>query len=87
MVEQRGRGAGRQAIVLFGGGGDLAMRMLHPSLYFLDVDGFLPEALTVVAAARTIEAHDAFVGRVKAAVGKRPEGLDATTWERYAGIF
>ena len=33
------------AIVLFGGAGDLALRMLFPSLYFLDADGFLPDGL------------------------------------------
>ena len=31
------------ALVLFGGGGDLAMRMLLPSLYFLEHDGLLPD--------------------------------------------
>ena len=29
------------ALILFGGGGDLAMRMLLPSLYFLEHDGLL----------------------------------------------
>jgi len=33
------------ALVLFGGGGDLAMRMLLPSLYFLEHDGLLPDGL------------------------------------------
>ena len=31
------------ALILFGGGGDLAMRMLLPSLYFLERDGLLAE--------------------------------------------
>jgi glucose-6-phosphate 1-dehydrogenase len=75
---------GRQVIVLFGGGGDLAMRMLHPSLYYLDADGFLPEQLTVIAAARSIETQEAFVANVRDAIGKRPEGLEAEAWDRYA---
>jgi glucose-6-phosphate 1-dehydrogenase len=30
------------AFVIFGATGDLARRMLFPSLYFLDADGLLP---------------------------------------------
>ena len=43
------------ALILFGGGGDLAMRMLLPSLYFLDRDGLLPEGLKIIGAARSAE--------------------------------
>ena len=43
------------ALILFGGGGDLAMRMLLPSLYFLDHDGLLPEGLKIIGAARSHE--------------------------------
>jgi glucose-6-phosphate 1-dehydrogenase len=72
-------------LILFGGGGDLAMRMLHPSLYFLDADGFLPEGLKVVAAARTQEAPDAFVARTREAVAERAGGsVDEQAWARYA---
>ncbi len=41
------------SIVIFGGNGDLATRMLLPSLYFLDKDGYLPEKLRIVGAARS----------------------------------
>ncbi|MEO8724261.1 MAG: glucose-6-phosphate dehydrogenase [Sphingobium sp.] len=40
------------SLVLFGGTGDLAQRMLLPSLYFLDQDGLLPEGLQIFATAR-----------------------------------
>ena len=40
------------ALILFGGGGDLAMRMLLPSLYFLEHDGLLPEGLKIIGADR-----------------------------------
>ena len=33
-------------IVVFGATGDLALRMLFPSLYNLDADGLLPDAFT-----------------------------------------
>ena len=39
-------------MVLFGATGDLARRMLIPSLYFLDADGFLPEGFRIVGTAR-----------------------------------
>ena len=42
-----------QNIVIFGATGDLAARMLLPSLYFLDADGLLPEGLKIVGSARS----------------------------------
>jgi glucose-6-phosphate 1-dehydrogenase len=41
------------AFVIFGATGDLARRMLFPSLYFLDADGLLPPDLRIVGAARS----------------------------------
>jgi glucose-6-phosphate 1-dehydrogenase len=43
-------------LLLFGATGDLASRMLLPSLYGLDRDGLLPDGLRIVATARS--AHD-----------------------------
>ena len=40
-------------LLLFGATGDLARRMLLPSLYGLDADGLLPDGLTVMGTART----------------------------------
>ena len=40
-------------LLLFGATGDLAGRMLLPSLYGLDADGLLPEALAIFGTART----------------------------------
>ncbi|MCG8507368.1 MAG: hypothetical protein MI755_22380, partial [Sphingomonadales bacterium] len=40
-------------LVLFGATGDLASRMLFPSLYLLDRDGLLDESLRVVATGRS----------------------------------
>ncbi|CAN5195054.1 glucose-6-phosphate dehydrogenase [soil metagenome] len=53
------------ALVLFGGGGDLAMRMLLPSLYFLDHDGLLPDDLKIIGAARSEETRDEYVAKVR----------------------
>ena len=42
-----------ETIVIFGATGDLAQRMLFPSLYNLDADGLLPENLRIHGAARS----------------------------------
>ncbi len=49
-------------LVIFGGTGDLAMRMLFPSLYFLEYDGHLPDSLRIIAAARKDMTRDEFLG-------------------------
>jgi glucose-6-phosphate 1-dehydrogenase len=72
-------------LVIFGGGGDLAMRMLLPSLYFLDHDGLLPDALTIIAAGRTEESRDAYVDQVRRAVEARADGhWDEACFDRLA---
>ena len=43
-------------LILFGATGDLAARMLLPSLYGLDSEGLLPDGLRIIATARS--AHD-----------------------------
>ena len=40
-------------IVIFGATGDLALRMLYPSLYFLDADGLLPVGFKILGTARS----------------------------------
>ncbi|MFS0711625.1 glucose-6-phosphate dehydrogenase [Brevundimonas phoenicis] len=73
------------ALILFGGGGDLAMRMLLPSLYFLDHDGLLPDGLKIIAAARTEETTEAYLEKARAAVQPRAETDDAWSeagWRR-----
>ena len=41
-------------LVMFGATGDLARRMLLPSLYGLDSDGLLPDGLRIIGTARTV---------------------------------
>ena len=73
------------ALILFGGGGDLAMRMLLPSLYFLEHDGLLPDGLKIIAAARSHESRDEYVARVRLAVEGKARADDAwsdAAWAR-----
>ncbi|MFW2342133.1 glucose-6-phosphate dehydrogenase [Brevundimonas sp.] len=76
------------ALILFGGGGDLALRMLLPSLYFLDHDGLLDPGLKIIAAARSDETRDDYIARVRASVEPRATSDEAWsdgTWARLAG--
>jgi glucose-6-phosphate 1-dehydrogenase len=72
------------AIVLFGATGDLARRMLIPSLYYLDANGFLPDGFRVMATARTRHSREEFVAEVKALLSTRPGGIDQAVWARFS---
>ena len=55
-------------LLLFGATGDLARRMLLPSLYGLDSDGLLPAGLRIVGTARTELDDQSYRERVRAAL-------------------
>jgi len=57
-------------LLLFGATGDLAQRMLLPSLYGLDEDGLLPADMTITGTARTVFEDGAFRKFAKAALEK-----------------
>ena len=61
-----------EAIVIIGADGDLAQRMLFPSLYFLDSEKCSPpENFRIVGASRSDHTNEAFVDQVKASVQER----------------
>ena len=63
-------------LLLFGATGDLARRMLLPSLYGLSMDGLLPPDLRVVGTARTELDDDSYRGRALEALHDHlPEGV------------
>jgi len=63
-------------LLLFGATGDLARRMLLPSLYALDSDGLLPEGLRIIGSARTDLSSADFEERVVEALEKHlPSGF------------
>src|SRR4029453_17532666 len=72
------------AIVLFGGTGGLARRMLLASLYFLDADGFLPKGFRIIATARADLTREAFLELTHKTLTERPEGIDDVVWARFA---
>ena len=64
------------SLVLFGATGDLAARMLLPSLYALDFDGLLPADLKIIGTARTELDDEAFRKHARAAlVDHLPQGF------------
>jgi glucose-6-phosphate 1-dehydrogenase len=63
-------------LLLFGATGDLARRMLLPSLYGLDSDGLLPADLRIIGTARTQLDDAAFRERADAALHEHlPDGF------------
>ena len=54
-----------RALVLFGATGDLAKRMLWPSLYALDCDGLLPKQFQLIGAATSRLSLPDFISKVK----------------------
>jgi glucose-6-phosphate 1-dehydrogenase len=57
-----------RALVLFGATGDLAKRMLWPSLYALDVDGLLPKVFQLIGAATSSLTAAEFVEKVRESI-------------------
>jgi glucose-6-phosphate 1-dehydrogenase len=58
-------------LVLFGGGGDLSLRMLFPALAWLECEGLLPPDMPIVAAARSPMDDETFRRLVRDALQKR----------------
>src|SRR5690349_24259080 len=65
-------------LLMFGATGDLARRMLLPSLYGLDSDGLLPDDLRIIGTARTELDDDGFRERANDALREHlPSGFYA----------
>ncbi|MEE4210301.1 MAG: glucose-6-phosphate dehydrogenase [Parvularcula sp.] len=62
--------------VLFGATGDLARRMLFPSLYFLHAEGFLTSELRIIAVARSERSDEDFRSAVREWVEERAGAVD-----------
>ncbi len=59
-----------ETLILFGATGDLAQRMLFPSLCNLHRDGLLPDALTILASGRSAITDAAFQEQVRGALAR-----------------
>ncbi|MDP3736732.1 MAG: glucose-6-phosphate dehydrogenase [Hyphomonadaceae bacterium] len=73
------------AFVIFGATGDLARRMLFPSLYFLDADGLLPWDLKIIGAARSKLTDQQFRAEVEESVRARAGSFfSKEAWEGFS---
>jgi glucose-6-phosphate 1-dehydrogenase len=68
-------------LVLLGGAGDLAMRMLLPSLYHLELDHLLPAGLRIIAVGRAPGDAASYRAEVRAGLETR-DLFDAEGWDR-----
>src|SRR3546814_285771 len=59
-----------ETLVLFGATGDLAHRMLFPSLYNLHMDGLLADGLTIIGSGRSTLDRAAFHAQVREALAE-----------------
>ena len=74
-----------EVIVIVGATGDLAQRMLFPSLYFLDAENLLPPSFRIIAASRSVHTSADFTDIVEATVRNRTDGyFDEAVWARFA---
>jgi glucose-6-phosphate 1-dehydrogenase len=70
-------------IVIFGATGDLAQRMLYPSLYFLDSERLIPDDLVIVGCSRKDLGNKEFAERTEASVRARAgEHFNPAQWEK-----
>jgi glucose-6-phosphate 1-dehydrogenase len=64
-------------LLLFGATGDLAQRMLLPSLYGLHADGLLPPGLTITGTARSGWPSSAAKDRMRSIPKETPRAFSA----------
>jgi glucose-6-phosphate 1-dehydrogenase len=85
MTDQsRATASAARAIVIFGATGDLALRMLFPSLYFLESENLLPETLLVIGSARTSFSDESFAARIEQDVKARAgSDFDPAVWAKF----
>ena len=69
-------------LVIFGATGDLARRMLLPSLYYLERDRLLNANLHIVGAARSPLDDERFRALAHETIAERKEGVDTAAWKR-----
>ncbi|HUB86095.1 MAG TPA: glucose-6-phosphate dehydrogenase [Rhizomicrobium sp.] len=73
----------QRAIVIFGATGDLARRMLFPSLYFLEQDGLLPPSFAIIGCSRKPLSREDFAASIESAVRERVgDAFTPAVWDK-----
>ncbi|MGH6879223.1 MAG: glucose-6-phosphate dehydrogenase [Rhizomicrobium sp.] len=70
-------------LVIFGATGDLARRMLLPSLYYLERDGLLDGRLRIIGAARSQLDDRRFRSLTREMLAERGENTDVAAWHAF----
>ncbi len=78
------RKAGKCALVIFGGTGDLSKRKLLPALYRLHRDGYLDACFSIIGVGRGEMTVAAFRELMRDAVSQRVRDFDTSEWEELA---
>jgi glucose-6-phosphate 1-dehydrogenase len=73
-------------LVIFGGGGDLALRKLMPALFHRDGDGQLPPESRIIAVGRSHMERDEYLGEVHESLRAhvRKEGINDELWNNFS---
>jgi glucose-6-phosphate 1-dehydrogenase len=73
-------------MLIVGGDGDLALRKLYPALYYLELNGCMPENTNVVGTARTAHEPEEFLATVHAWLKENvPEkNYDEAVWQKFS---
>jgi glucose-6-phosphate 1-dehydrogenase len=73
-------------LVIFGGGGDLALRKLLPALYHRDRDGQLPPESRIIAVGRSHMDHSAYLLLVEQSLRSHlgDQGFDTDLWQTFS---
>lgn len=68
--------------VIFGATGDLSRKKIFPSFYELFKNGFLPQKIKIIAAARTKHSTSEFINLIREAIADP----DETTWKNFISL-
>lgn len=73
-------------LLIVGGDGDLALRKLYPALYYLELNRCEPSYRRIIGVARTPNARDDFLAKVKAHVQENVESayFDEAVWQIFS---
>ena len=73
-------------LLIVGGDGDLALRKLYPSLYYLELNNCMPEGIKIIGSARTAQSQEAFHEKINTWLKKSiaPELYSDEKWQSFS---
>ena len=73
-------------LFIVGGDGDLALRKLYPSLYYLEMNDCMPESMRIIGSARTGQTREDFHAKIKLWLQKSVDAklFSENKWQSFA---